>query len=54
MQQLIAFISKFIQPNEDELNSFLRLIQGEKAAKGKVIIKAGVLCEKIFFVKKDF
>jgi CRP-like cAMP-binding protein len=54
MQQLIAFISKFIQPNEHELNSFLHFVKEEKISKGKVIIKAGTLCEKIFFVKKGF
>jgi CRP-like cAMP-binding protein len=54
MQQLIDFILKFVQPNEEELGSFLNFIQEENCNKGKVIIKTGIVCEKIFFIKKGF
>jgi CRP-like cAMP-binding protein len=52
MQQLTAFILKFIQPTEEELDIFLSFIREEESSKGKMIIKTGIACEKIYFVKK--
>jgi CRP/FNR family transcriptional regulator, anaerobic regulatory protein len=52
MEELKLFILQFVQPNEDELMSFLQLIKTDACAKGKRIIKAGIINDKIFFVKK--
>jgi CRP-like cAMP-binding protein len=52
MKELTAFILNFVQPTVDELKNFLEFIQEENYPKGKKIIKAGLVSDKIFFVKK--
>jgi CRP-like cAMP-binding protein len=52
MEELKQFILQFVQPNEDELTSFLQHVKEETIARGKTIIKAGTVCDKMFFIKK--
>jgi CRP-like cAMP-binding protein len=52
MKELEAFIFKFVEPTEEELSQFLQYVKTENFPKGKKIIKAGAVSDKIFFVKK--
>jgi CRP-like cAMP-binding protein len=52
MKQLESFIFKYVQPAKDELSFFLHLVKSENPTKGRKIIKAGTVSDKIFFVKK--
>ena len=52
MQELIEYITKFIQPNEEELEDILRDIQYTRFVKNEFLIRQGEMTQSLMFILK--
>lgn len=54
LEDLIQFLEDFVQPSEEELTPFLALLSFHEIPKHTRLIRAGYVCERMYFVSNGF
>ncbi len=52
LEHFTAYIRHFVQPDDEQLAAFLATVQAERFSKNDILVRAGEVCGKVWFVHR--